>query len=125
MDNLNHFSFLSNELPPEGLKLISTCPLCHTQYTPTMAKILGERDGAHLLHLTCRKCSSLIVALVMTGGMGVSSVGLITDLTSDDVVKFKDAGTVQTDDVIEVHELLERDGALQRLLKTAEETPLA
>lgn len=118
MDSVNQFSFLSShELPPEGLKLISTCPLCHATYKPMMAKLLGERDGAHLLHLTCRNCSSLIVALVMTGGVGVSSVGLVTDLTSDDVMRFKDSNPVCTDDVIAVHELLERDAAVIDVLQ--------
>lgn len=93
-------------VPNEGLKLIAYCPLCNTQYNPLMAKILEERDEAHLIHIECRKCGSSIVALVLSGGLGVSSVGLVTDLTSDDVIKFKDTRDVSSDDVIELHELL-------------------
>jgi hypothetical protein len=41
----------------------------------------------------------------------VSSVGLITDLTFDDVRKFSNRETaVTTDDVIGVHQLLAQDG---------------
>lgn len=103
------FSKNNPYLPSEGLKLIAHCPLCNTQYNPMMAKILEEREDAHLMHVECRKCGSSIVALVLAGGLGVSSVGLITDLTSEDVVKFKNTRDVRSDDVIELHAILERE----------------
>lgn len=103
-------------LPNEGLKLISYCPLCNMQYNPLSAKILDERDDAHLVHVECRRCGSLIVALVLTGGIGISSVGLVTDLTSEDVLKFKDQDKIQTDDVIELHSALEQDELLPNLI---------
>lgn len=103
-------------MPNEGLKLISYCPLCNMQYNPLSAKILDERDDAHLVHVECRKCGSLIVALVLTGGIGISSVGLVTDLTSDDVLKFKDVEDVQLDDVIELHAALGQDEFVAALL---------
>jgi len=48
----------------------------------------------------------------MSSSIGVSSIGLITDLSSDDVLKFQDAAPVTTDDVIELHQLLTREKAL-------------
>lgn len=69
---------------------------------------MAERDDAHLLHLECRKCGSAVVALVTTSGMGVSSVGLVTDLTSDDVLKFAGSEEVSVDDIIDFHLLLEQ-----------------
>lgn len=103
-------------LPNEGLKLISYCPLCNMQYNPLSAKILDERDDAHLVHVECRRCGSLIVALVLTGGIGISSVGLVTDLTSEDVLKFKEVGSMQIDDVIELHSAMEDDELLPNLI---------
>lgn len=91
-------------LPNEGLRLISYCPLCNTHYNPMSAKVIEEQEDAHLIHIECRKCSSSIVALVLTGGLGISSVGLVTDLTSDDVLRFKNAQSVSTDDVIDLFE---------------------
>lgn len=64
---------------------------------------MEERDEAHLIHTECRKCGSSIVALVLTGAVGVSSVNLVTDLTGDEVLKFRRDGHVQTDDVLDVH----------------------
>ncbi|MBU1148938.1 hypothetical protein KKI23_02490 [Patescibacteria group bacterium] len=99
----------SEDFPLEGLRLITTCPICSTQYNLTKAKIVDEQEGAHLIHITCKKCHSSIVALVLVGGLGVSSVGLICDLTPEDVSKFKNSDTVNTDDVIDIHQILEND----------------
>lgn len=101
-------------LPNEGLKLISYCPLCNARYSTMSAKILEEKEGAHLIHLECRNCGSSIVALIFTGGMGISSVGLVTDLTSEDVIKFKNAQDINSDDVIALHEFL---GEEKKLVK--------
>ncbi len=97
-------------LPTEGLKIISACPLCNVHYNPLQAHVIDQRDDAHLLHLECRNCGSEVVAAVLNDQVGVSSVGLITDLTSDDVLKFKDdASDVTVDDVIDLHAILAHD----------------
>lgn len=102
-------------LQGEGLKLISYCPLCNTQYNPLTAKILEEREDAHLVHIECRHCNSSIVALILTGGIGISSVGLVTDLTSEDVLRFKNAEDISSDDVLILHQLLEEDLLLKSI----------
>lgn len=89
--------------PSESLRLISYCPICNTHYNPLSAQILEEREDAHLIHVECRKCGSSIVALVLTGGLGISSVGLVTDLTGEEVLKFRRRESVRVDDVIDVH----------------------
>ena len=91
--------------------MISYCPLCETNYNPMEARVLGEKEDGHLLHIRCKKCWNSILALVLVSNVGVSSVGLITDLTFEDVRKFCDRTTeVTVDDVIEVHNLLADDG---------------
>jgi hypothetical protein len=90
----------------EGVKLISYCPLCEMSYNPQEARVLGEKDDSHLLHIQCGNCSNAIIALVLISSVGVSSVGLVTDLSYDDVKRFKEAPIVSTDDVIDVHAVL-------------------
>ncbi|MBI2050843.1 MAG: hypothetical protein HYT31_03475 [Parcubacteria group bacterium] len=100
----------------ENLRLISYCPLCSTHYNPSEAKVLEEKSGAHLIHVSCQKCSSSIVAVILTGGIGVSSVGLITDLTGEDVLRFKNAKPVSSDDVLEAYELTRQRPGVRELL---------
>ncbi|OGL74551.1 hypothetical protein A3C96_01310 [Candidatus Uhrbacteria bacterium RIFCSPHIGHO2_02_FULL_60_10] len=90
----------------EGVKLISYCPLCETSYAPEAAHVLGEKEDSHLLHIKCGRCSNAILALVFISQVGVSSVGLITDLDHHEVDRFKALPPVSTDDVIDTHSLL-------------------
>ncbi len=96
----------------EGIKLISYCPLCASSYNPRAAKVLGEKDDSHLLHIQCGNCSNAIIALVLISSVGVSSVGLVTDLGSEEVDLFKKAPPVSTDDVIDMHHLLQDEEML-------------
>ncbi len=90
---------------PEGLKLISRCPLCTEQYRPFQASIVEEKEDAQLLHIQCHKCHCNMVALIVSGHMGLTSVGLITDLTSDDVERFKDSPAISQDQVLAAYKL--------------------
>lgn len=72
------------------------------------ARILDEKEDGHLLHIRCKKCWNSILALVLVSNVGVSSVGLVTDLGFEDVQKFRaHSAEVTVDDVLEIHELLE------------------
>lgn len=90
----------------EGLRVISYCPLCEASYNPLRARLLEERDDAHLVHIQCSNCGSSIVALILSSAVGITSVGLVTDLTGDDVLHFKDGTQVTADDVLDFHSWL-------------------
>lgn len=91
---------------PEGIKIVSHCPVCHYNYNPNQAKILEESEGAELIYIKCRNCGSAIVALVSINPTGISSVGLITDLDSQEVLEFREMKGITADDVLEVYEAL-------------------
>lgn len=94
--------------PLDNLRLISYCPLCNAHYNPKEARMLDEKNGAHLIHVNCKQCGSAIVAVIITGGIGVSSVGLITDLSAEDVLKFRNGRTLAVNDVLAAYESLTR-----------------
>ena len=71
------------------------------------ARVLGEEGETHLLHVRCRSCSNAMLALVLVTKAGVSSVGLVTDLSYDDVVRFQSSPKVSVDDVLDLHKMLE------------------
>lgn len=106
--------------PADGLRVIAACPLCEERYTPLQASVIAAREGAHLLHLECRNCGGAVIAAIRNDQqVGVSSIGLLTDLTSDDVVKFVDArGPATADDVLELHRLFQDDRGATALLAT-------
>ncbi|MBI4652976.1 hypothetical protein HY750_01875 [Candidatus Kuenenbacteria bacterium] len=96
-----------NQLPLDGLKMISFCPICNEHHKLIEAKILEEKNNNHLIYLKCKKCNSSIVSLVAADGFGINSVGLVVDLTAEDVLKFKNSPVINSDDVILTHQFLE------------------
>jgi len=92
----------------ESIRIISFCPVCNNKYNPIEAKVLEEKEEAHLIHIKCRRCQSSVVALILTSSLGISSMGIVTDLNSDDVLKFKTSKSISADDVIEIHQILNK-----------------
>ncbi|MEK7615483.1 MAG: hypothetical protein AAB431_03820 [Patescibacteria group bacterium] len=93
----------------DGLRLVSYCPVCETPYNPMEAKMLGEDGETRLLHVQCRKCQNSLLALVLVNHVGASSVGLLTDLSYEDVLKFQADRHVTINDVIDIHKVMEND----------------
>ena len=94
---------------PDGIKIVSHCPICHYNYDPSEAKILDENDGAELIYIKCNHCQSAIVALISINQMGISSVGLITDLDSREVSSLKEMSGITADEVLEVYQALSKN----------------
>ena len=107
---MKEFSFpqhLSN-YSDESLRLVAFCPVCHTRYNHLQAQVGSEREGAHLVHIKCHHCASSVLALILANNFGISSIGLITDLDSLEVLKFKEAVPLAEEDVLAVEALLEQ-----------------
>lgn len=96
-------STIDSNLWNEGLKLVSFCPVCETRFNSMHARILAREGETHLLHVVCRKCRNSILALVVVNDIGASSVGLLTDLSYEDVMHFRSSESITLDDVIEAH----------------------
>ncbi len=70
------------------------------------AKILETREDAHLIHVQCRRCFSSIIVLVSANHSGMMSVGMVTDLSAEDVLRFRGSERVTCDDVLNFHEMI-------------------
>lgn len=90
----------------DSIRPISFCPLCDTRYQAAQARVLAEEGETRLVHVTCRKCGGATLSLLMQSDAGASTVGMVTDLSHEDAVRFRRGRRVSTDDVIEAHELL-------------------
>ena len=88
----------------EALKFINRCPICNSNYDTKEAKLFAKNDLATLVHITCSKCRSYFVTMIMVVGQGVSSVGMVTDLDFDDVNRLYRMEPMSTDEIIDGHE---------------------
>lgn len=90
---------------PNGrdLQILTICPLCHATYNPLKTQIMAERDDSHVVYLECRQCGSAVLAVVTTGQAGLSSVGTVTDLTSQEIIEAQQHQPVNEDDLLSLH----------------------
>ncbi|MDD4995331.1 MAG: hypothetical protein PHW53_02625 [Patescibacteria group bacterium] len=98
------FNFNSQFSLPENLKIMGNCPLCGSSTQKLEARVLRETTENQLVHLHCAACLGSVIALFMASGVGVASYGLITDLSYDDVLKFRNSDELTLDHVIRAHE---------------------
>lgn len=90
-------------MAPSDPKLLTHCPLCQSHYPDAAIQLLGEQGKTRLFHLTCDVCSHSVLAVILESSHGVSSVGLVTDLVAQEVLRFQDVPAVTADDCISAH----------------------
>jgi hypothetical protein len=99
MENFDKSPYFSDE----DLRIIAYCPFCESDLNPVKAKVIDDKEDSQLIHIQCNNCHGFILALLTKTMGGLSSVGLITDLTFDDVFQFKNKPKLQADDIIDIH----------------------
>ena len=96
----------------QWLAYILKCPVCGHRYTPDQTQIIDSGEDHPfatrnlLVHTDCNKCKSSVVFSIAIDGPEIFSIGMVTDLTSQDTSKFKNAGPISSDEVLALHESL-------------------
>ncbi len=83
------------------------CPVCEQEYTPDSLKVIEQNQESKLIHMTCPHCAHAMLAVVLSTRMGMSSIGILTDLTATDVKRFAQKEPVTENDILNFHNLLE------------------
>ncbi len=66
--------------------------------------VLDKNETARLVHLECQNCKAAVLALVMLSPSGLNSMGMITDLSAGEVLKFKDEDALEADDLLDFYQ---------------------
>ena len=99
-----------NEQKNSLFQVLETCPSCGGKYNGARASIIKSDGNSLIVHITCAECQTSILSNVSYGNLGVVAVGMLTDLGEDDLGSFKGRGAVTIDEVIEMHEYIEKKG---------------
>jgi hypothetical protein len=91
------------------LKLINQCPVCHTPYGVDSARLFAAQGKTHLVHITCAGCLGYFLTMIMEMGVGISSVGTVTDLSYDDLKRIGSAPAISLDEVIDAHQYINQN----------------
>ena len=102
-----------------------TCPSCGRRYRGSRMRVLAEREGLFFVDLDCSRCGSHTVAIV-TVELDESEVTIeVSDVVAEDEVEHlgeplpAGAAPVTADDVLEMHQFLNRyQGGLSELVES-------
>lgn len=100
----------------EGLKLMRRCPLCKKDYDLNSVCILRELSDTHLVHITCQECLGAVLVVVIVSALGMSSVGVVTDLGAEDARKIQNKDAFSEDDVLGFYNFLESSHNFEKIL---------
>lgn len=108
----------------QWLAHILRCPVCGQKYSAEQTKVIDGGDDrpmisrSVLVHTDCDKCKSSVVFSIAIDGPEIFSIGMVTDLTSQDSTKFKNAQPISSDEVLATHEFLRTfDGDFRSVLE--------
>lgn len=89
-----------------GLKLLKDCPVCQTNFEQTDIRVVETHHNVHLLHITCSSCTHAILSLFAISQLGMSSLGMATDLSASDAERVLAAAPIHEDEVLMFHRFL-------------------
>ncbi len=105
----------------ESNQIISRCPLCNANYRMDDAQVVETSDESSMVYVECPRCRSSIVALVAMSGMGMVSLGMVTDMNREDVERFHAAAGMSSNELLDIIQVLKRKdrSVVQALTKGA------
>jgi hypothetical protein len=101
----------------QRIKISTPCPACSTSFDVLHAKVIETYPDAHLVHFTCDKCRNALLAVVALSSDATQTVGLLTDLSYEDVLRFSKMQMISIEDVVDAHEYFEKKGWANAFLK--------
>lgn len=91
----------------EGLKMLRRCPLCKQDFGEEAVRIVEQREATHLVHITCPHCQNAVLAVILVSALGMSSVGVLTDLGAAEVSQMRRKSPINEDDLLGFFKFLE------------------
>jgi transcription elongation factor Elf1 len=89
-----------------NLENLAKCPICNKKYSQTKILVLEENSNKTTLHVTCGSCKVSSLVFISSGKMGIVSLGMLTDLTTEEARDIFKGEAISVDQVIDVHEYL-------------------
>jgi len=87
---------------------VSRCPFCSAEYDLDGSKVIAEEEESTMVYVTCTDCESSIIAIVAMSGLGIVSLGLVTDMTEADTKRMMKDGAVTSNELLHMYELLNK-----------------
>ena len=86
--------------------VLESCFFCNSYYSQNDFLMLEERDQKTVFHVTCPKCNTSALIYSSITNAGIVNMGLATDLDKKEAKRMFRDNTIDTDDILEMHEFL-------------------
>lgn len=83
------------------------CPVCDAAREKLSYMPLTADERRTVIHLTCASCRSNLFAFATQNEMGILTVGILTDLSSQEARSFFGVSAVTGEDVLTFHKQLQ------------------
>ena len=83
-------------------EIIIYCPLCNGSYSPRDIATIEQTGNVALIHSKCPKCAGSVLSLLYKDLLGITLLGMATDMDFNDALRLKDADYINEDDVLEI-----------------------
>jgi len=91
----------------ERFKIDAKCPVCGSLYDFGRLDVIQEEEGATLMYIKCSVCQSAALSVIALGAFGLKVASAVTDLERDEVMHFQEGKSVKTEEVLELHEMMD------------------
>ena len=98
--------------PDNFLRYVARCPLCGTANKSVNILLVEKRANRTGFHLTCPSCKTSMIVFLSQSGVGVVSIGAVTDVGRDDVALLQ-GESIPSDAILDLYtQIMRHDGSL-------------
>jgi hypothetical protein len=91
------------------VQLISHCPVCSLGYPADAIRVFSDEHETKFVHFTCPNCRTYFMAIFLPMPKGISTVGMVTDLSFEDMKKLYSLPSISVDEMIEGRQFFNKD----------------
>lgn len=103
----------------ERLRLMRECPVCSRPYETNQAVVIETNEAHHLVHVTCSVCHTAIMTMVVLSAVGMSAIGLVTDLSAADARRLRGWTPISEGELLSWHKFLKQPLRLENMFQSA------
>ncbi len=87
-------------------KVMRECPVCTTVFENEHIKTVETTEGSQILHTTCSACQNSLIFFIGSTQLGLGLIGMMSDLTYEDIIRFRPKEAISEDTIIECYQAL-------------------
>lgn len=94
---------------------VGICPVCQQTVSHTLKQRIKSVRDMNLSYGACTSCNTPLLLLTIQSSVQTTAIGLVTDLSKEEVIEHWGSASLSENDVIAVHTLLQKSEFIKKL----------